>query len=289
MKDNITIRELIYLDIGKTASLFSQLRGGLTREFHEKYSTGTEGRAGLKFPIIRSDIKLNETDSITEVIQVHHDMLVEVEDALQKDGKLVTFDGYWGKKDQTPETIHSEVKKTPYVRIEGKSEFRDFDLVKRLMEAATREQSKGSSGSKGKRKNKSNQTAPLNQAELIDLIVPNRIHFAVQPFPGFVAYSNLKAECILDRDMDNVIFHYGTNPNVELTVFGAVASVPLREAQEPSLFSHGKSLVDDPMGGQFAGAFNQIFEAIEPLEKIGNFATYPNITVYPYAIYRTIR
>lgn len=284
-----TIRELIYLDVNKTASLFSQLRGGLPKEIQETYAKGEEGGAGLTAPIFSIGLKHNKSESTTEIINMHHDMLVAAENALASEGRLIDLMAERENKRLTADQIREEIKQTPYVRIEGKSEFRDFEMVKRLMGAVAKGQSKNSLGKKGKRRNSSNQSNPMTQSELIDQFVPNRIHFAVQPFPGFIAYSNLRAECILDRDADNVLFHYGTKPNVELTVFGVVASAPLPKADAASLFSYGETVAGDPLSEQFAQAFDQIFEVIRPLEKIENFANYPNITVYPYAIYRKIR
>jgi len=284
-----TIRELIYLDQAKITSLFSQLRGGLPKEIQETYAEGDEGGAGVTAHIFNFGLKHSKSESTTEIIHMHHDMLTAAENALANEGRLIDLCAICDKEKQSAEQIHEAVKKTPFVRIEGKSEFRDFEMVKRLMEVVAKGQNKNSSVTKGKRKNTSNRSTALTESELIDQFVPNRIYFAVQPFPGFIAYSNLKAECILDRDMDNVLFHYGTQPNVELTVFGVVSSVPSRKSSETSLFTYAESTASDPISKQFAEAFSQIFHVIKPLEKIENFATFPNITVYPFAIYRTIR
>lgn len=289
MPEEKTIRDLIYLELDKTASLFSQLRGGIPKEIQETFVQGAEGGAGLTAHFLNLGIKRNESESTTEVIHMHHDMLVAVENALAREGRLVDLNASVESQKQTAEHVHSAIKSTPYVRIEGQSEFRDFEMVKRLMEAVAGGQSKNSAGKKGKGRSSANRSSPMTESELIDQFVPNRIHFAVQPFPRFIAFSNLKAECILDRDTDNVLFHYGTKPNVELTVFGVVSSVPARESSETSLFSYAQSTDSDPLSKQFAEAFSQIFQVIKPLEKIENFATFPNITVYPIAIYRTIR
>ena len=289
MSQTTPIRDLIYFDFDKTASLYSQLRGGLPREFHEHYVKGKEGGAGLNAPILNFGFKSNESESTTEIVQMHHDMLVAVEETLHKDNRLIDFTRESDAGSFDIATVHAAVKRTPYVRIEGTSEFRDFQMVKRLFDIFSRRQPQGASRSKSKRRNSTDQSTSSFESEIIDQLLPNRIHFAVQPFPGFTAFSNLKAECIVDRDSDNIFFHFGTKPNVDFTVFGISASVPEPSCDDDSLFADGTGVDGDSISNQFSEALNQAYAMIKPLERIENFSSYPNITVYPFAVYRTIR
>ena len=289
MTENTPIRELIYLDLDKTASLLSQLRGGLPKEYHETYSKGGGSGAGVAAYVFNARLNSNESESATEIIHVHHDMLVEAERLLEEQCRLIEISAEYGSGNPNAEEVHEAIRTTPYVRIEGTCEFRDFNMVKRLLSVFARGQGRSPSKKKGNRHKSSNQESPLSIEELIEHFVPNRIHFAVQPFPGMIAYSNLKAECILDRDADNVLFHYRTKPTVQLTAFGVVASAPPRIVEAQSLFKYGEVAESNPQSGDIVRAFGNIHEFTEPLETIENFASYPNISVYPYAIYRTIR
>ena len=94
----------------------------------------------------------------------------------------------------------------------------------------------------------------------------------------------------MDRDADNVLFHYGNNPNFDLTVFGACNLAPAQQtSHSDSLFNSAGAREFNEQANQFSAAFDQIFDAIAPLENVENFASYPHIMLYPFAVYRTMR
>ncbi len=63
----------------------------------------------------------------------------------------------------------------------------------------------------------------------IDTFMPRRINFRVYPFesvPSFQIRSNLKRDCFVEEDLDNILLAYGTRPNVKLTLLGLITSIP---------------------------------------------------------------
>jgi hypothetical protein len=83
---------------------------------------------------------------------------------------------------------------------------------------------------------------------------------------------------------------YGRKPNVKLTIFGLVTSIP--EKEEANLFSESSKPenFENPSSEAevLESAFFSISEAVECVDKMLRFTRYPNVTVYPLAIYRSI-
>ena len=81
----------------------------------------------------------------------------------------------------------------------------------------------------------------------------------------------------------------GHNHMYPITVFGLVTSISNDQdvvSWEPHAGAQGNS------GGeveQFEKAFHTIFDATTQIEKFGLFAHYPRVTVYPLAVYNSIR
>jgi hypothetical protein len=69
----------------------------------------------------------------------------------------------------------------------------------------------------------------------IEVFLPGRITLRVYPFeqgPAFQLICNLKRDSFVDADLGNLLFAYGTRPNVKLSVFGLVTSVPAKAGHE---------------------------------------------------------
>jgi hypothetical protein len=127
----------------------------------------------------------------------------------------------------------------------------------------------------------------------IDVFLPGRITIRVYPFedlPSFQVLGNLKRDAFVDADLGNLLFAYGTRPNVKLTIFGLVTSLP--QAGEAA-FDPMAEFVDavgeeSPDEVAFEQAFRGLFEATEGLEGFSRFSRYPNVTLYPLALYRRV-
>ena len=128
--------------------------------------------------------------------------------------------------------------------------------------------------------------------DVIDFLMPNRNNLLLQPFDNledFQIISNLKRDCFVDTDLDNVLFAYGSQPNVKLTVFGLVTSMPAIANSKPTLEKMDTAGAENGSIADFEKLFTTVFDATSQVEKFGLFSYYPRVTVYPLAVYRTIR
>jgi len=126
-------------------------------------------------------------------------------------------------------------------------------------------------------------------SEWIEVFNPNQIHLRLRPFPSaqnIEVVANLRPECLFDEEKRHLVFSYGSRPNIDLTLRGLVTSVPPKggESFEPV------KIDDDNIGDreQFELAFKNMFGAINNLESFSDFSNYPNIKVYPIAVYRKV-
>jgi hypothetical protein len=99
--------------------------------------------------------------------------------------------------------------------------------------------------------------------------------------------SNLKRECFVDSDLENVTLAYGTRPNVPLTVLGLVTSIPTpgNETFDPTA---GVEQDVHSEEGQLEAAFRGMFRAFEQFERFVRFSRYPRVTVYPIAAFQRL-
>ena len=126
----------------------------------------------------------------------------------------------------------------------------------------------------------------------INTFMPTRINFRTYPIPAcpsFQVLCNLKRDCFVDQDPEHLLYGYGNRPNVPLTVFGLITSMPPREDNlfDPMTEFEDESKLDDKV--VFEKAFRAIFGAMDGIEDFVRYSRYPNITVHPLAIYRSFK
>lgn len=135
----------------------------------------------------------------------------------------------------------------------------------------------------------------------LDTITPGHIHLRLYPFekfPEFYILAKLKTQCFVDGGIDYTLFSYGSQPNVELTILGLLTSLPdiktagaassTVEVQNPDI--SGSVSEDEDAIKTMDRAFQQVFDQLaKSIESFGRFSWYPNATIYPIAIYRSIR
>lgn len=337
------LRDLIYFDFDKTASIASQLEGGLIKEIQESYSQGEEMRGGFKAYFLNAGMNVKDTESTLVTQSIHHDLLVRVEQALFEADVAIDLNQV-DPNSKSIKKLHEILSEKPYVRVEGVCRFHDYQRIKthidginKIIEFAGKstrdsiekseayrklqkqieegeEQLKSITDRNQKKTKKRSidnlkkqlsalvdeilgqsvvQIIPGWQAEgikdIIDVLMPSRNNLLIQPFDDleqFKVTSNLKQDCFVDSDSDNVLFHYGSQPNVKLTVFGLVTSIPSENSSDR--FKTNSQSTGDSIK-QFEQSFNKVFDATTQIEKFGLFAYFPRITVYPLAVYYTIR
>ncbi|MFC1650706.1 hypothetical protein ACFL2X_03980, partial [Candidatus Latescibacterota bacterium] len=118
--------------------------------------------------------------------------------------------------------------------------------------------------------------------------------FHIYPFDDFESFhlkATLKRDNFLDGDSSFIDFAYTSRPNVKLTLFGLVTSNPPKgdhpfDPMKEFKNHESEDERDDPVG--FESAFRGIFRGFDGLEKLITFSRYPNLFIYPLAIFRDI-
>lgn len=126
----------------------------------------------------------------------------------------------------------------------------------------------------------------------INTFLPGRINFRVYPFeehPSFQLFANLKRECFIDTDIENLIFSYGSTPNIKLTILGLITSIPEKEGNKFDPLKEFDKDVEQTPEEIFERAFRGVFKGFEGLESFVRYSRYPNVTISPIAVYRNIK
>ncbi len=345
--DQLDLRDLIYFDLARCESLFSQVAGGLVREV----TSGSEHRREER-NLRKYDLKLfrpefggvsSESTSRLESKVVHHDLLIRLEQYLF-DARLATdLNDVLDPSTSSAEPIRDALAGFSSVRAEGWAVFEDYERIKRISErfnsvmefigrCGMRELEKSpdyqalmeslDDARKAAEANKDrNQRAkdleklktierrfqavieeqtgltPVDEWLLegmgffIDTFMPNRINLRIYPFedtPEFQLLSNLKRDCFLDDDLENVVFAYGNRPSVRLTVLGIITAQP---SKDESGFDPMAEFASDELSevASFEKGFRGVFNGMEGFNRFARFSRFPNITIYPLAIYRRLR
>lgn len=129
--------------------------------------------------------------------------------------------------------------------------------------------------------------------KFIETFLKDRLNLFVYPFEenlSFHIISPLKRSCLVDTDTDSFIQSFGNRPNLKLTVFGLITSLPMRENATPNFSSKYDELSTTLDTDRLAleKAFAQVFDGLQGLESYFSFSHFPNITLYPIAVFREI-
>lgn len=127
----------------------------------------------------------------------------------------------------------------------------------------------------------------------LDTFSPNRLNFRLAPFdmfPEFQILSNLKSQYLVNGDFENVIFTYGSRPNIKLTVFGVITSCPGKEDKRIDLNDEFLGYNDEDLteAVSYDKIFRNVFASFENFEKFFFVPSYPKIAISPIAIYREV-
>lgn len=123
---------------------------------------------------------------------------------------------------------------------------------------------------------------------------PDRLNFRLAPFDNFNDFqilANLKSEYLVNGDFENVIYTYGSRPNIKLSVFGIITSCPQKEDSRVDLNDEYLGYDEDELQDEevFVKAFRGVFSSFEGFEKFFFVPTYPKISISPIAIYREVK
>lgn len=123
---------------------------------------------------------------------------------------------------------------------------------------------------------------------------PNRLNFRLAPFDifnDFQILANLKSEHLVNGDFENIIYTYGSRPNIKLSAFGVITSCPQATDIRVDLNDEYIGYKDDELlaEAQFEKAFRNVFSTFEGFEKFFFVPSYPKISISPIAIYREVK
>ena len=343
-----TLRDLLYLDLGKATSLLSQIEGGLVKEIKEKDERveTKSGDAKLGLKILESGIERGSSDSaaIERIKVLHHELLETIEQWLFTNGFALDLSEVAVEQEKkiSPEQFRELITHVSYIRAEGWTTIEDFSNLQEMAknfsylvefinncnkyaletnEAYTKlkqeiDEEKRQARKITDRNARAKALRPIeNKESLLEKMIgevtqivapddwllegiqkwieqfnPKQIHFRLKPFDGhdIEVISNLKREYFLDTDIDHLLFTYGLRPNIKLTLLGLITSVPLREENDTSTENADAQEILRGESEQFQLAFRNVFKAMGGFEKFSSFASYPNIKIYPIAVYRKI-
>lgn len=127
----------------------------------------------------------------------------------------------------------------------------------------------------------------------LDTFSANRLNFRLAPFDifnDFQILANLKSEYLVNGNFDNIIYTYGSRPNIKLSVFGVITSCPQKNDKRKNLndeyLGYDEKELEDSEA--FVKAFRNVFSSFEGFEKFFFVPSYPKISVSPIAIYQEI-
>jgi hypothetical protein len=134
-----TIRDLIYFDFEKAASIYSQLEGGLRERVSISEDSGKDRNAGTKFGIPRlAEAKLGveytEKTSILETKFLHHDLLNRVEEQLESMDVIADIDTVLTPAESSAENIRAAIGEKPYIRASGWGVLEDYQRILSISE-----------------------------------------------------------------------------------------------------------------------------------------------------------
>jgi len=121
---------------------------------------------------------------------------------------------------------------------------------------------------------------------------PNRLNFRLIPFdifPEFQMIANLRSEYLINGDFENVIYTYGSRPNIKLTMFGIITSCPQPNDNRINPMNEFLGIEDSDLSVEmvYDKVFRNVFSTFEGLESFFT-TTYPKISISPIGIYREI-
>lgn len=338
------IKDLLYFDLPKAISLYSQIDEGIVTQSTHTVEDNSNINAGIGVDIklfqakIGSGMGDKEGQTITRI--PHHNLLNKLQEHILSSESCIDLDSLVMEEKGIAE-LHKQLQNKTFIKATGWVNIEDYDRLKKvasrfnsisrfiqecgIAESPAKEQYNQIKDEINKQRKlierrkdrniKIKDTARLDKLEddldallnehvesgqvptylvegiqlFIDTFLPNRINFRFYPFdelPSFEILSNLKREHFVETDIENIIFSFGSRPNLKMTVFGMVTSLP-KENEE--LFDPLKDDQDNKEDSiVFEKGFRGVFRGFEGFEQFVRYSSYPRITLNPLAVYRDI-
>ncbi len=128
----------------------------------------------------------------------------------------------------------------------------------------------------------------------MDTFSPNRLNFRIAPFDSynnFQILASLKSQYLVNSDFENIIYTYGSRPNIKLSILGIITSCPQKEDIRIDLKDEYLGFDESELTEEaaFEKAFRGVFSSFEGFEKFFFAPSFPKISVSPIAIYREVK
>lgn len=325
------MRDLIYFDSNKAASLVSQSEGGLlTTEEASRTDGGTKVRragADLKVLEVGGTNESVHQLSLVETRTLHHGLMSRLEDLLDIDNTVTVDRNEESEVAADFQAFRDKVTAGHFIRASGSARFYDFarmlDVMKDLnplaafvarcelensaeylelhsQRASAQERVNRTSGAaknepKQQLRRIDDQIKELSRlasgvriedwlrdgiTQFVDLFMPHRLEVRLAPFDRvpFQVIANLKRDCFVDTNFEQFLYSYGSRPDVDLGVLGFVTSTPAPDSDSTPVSSETKSFLD---------SFLKVFDALEEFNTLVKPCAYPDVTVFPIAVYQS--
>jgi hypothetical protein len=137
--DGQTIRDLLYLDFDKAASIWSQFEEGLLERVSVTEDTGKDRAAGTKFGIAgiaeaNLGVDYLQKKSTLQSKTLHHDLLNRVEGRLLEAGLVTDLSEAVDLGESSATNIRAAIAERPYLRAEGNSVLEDYKRILAISE-----------------------------------------------------------------------------------------------------------------------------------------------------------
>lgn len=338
------IKDLLYFDLQKSISLYSQLDDGIITQSTQNVEEGgnINSNVGIDVKLFQANLgsSVNDKESKTVTRIPHHDLLNKLQKSIYKSKSYIDLDEMDENKLDI-EKLHLQLKSKTFIKATGWVNIEDYDRLKKIAKRFNsisqfiQECSIAESDEKEQYDNlvrelrkqrkivnrqkdrniKVKDNLRLNKLEedletllneyndtgkipeylvegiqlFIDTFMPDRINFRFYPYEeiqSFEILSNLKREYFVENDIENIVFSFGSRPNVKMTVFGMITSLPEKDNE---LFDPLESNSEEnEQSVIFEKAFRGVFRGFEGFEQFVRYSSYPRITVNPLAVYREI-
>lgn len=138
-QDTAPLRDLLYLDFDKAASIWSQFERGLLERISVTEDTGKTRAAGTKFGVpgvagVNLGVDYLDKRSTLESKTLHHDVLNRIEERLIQAGLVTDLSEAVNPSESSAETIRDAIGNRPYLRAEGHSVVEDYRRIVAISE-----------------------------------------------------------------------------------------------------------------------------------------------------------
>jgi hypothetical protein len=339
-----TIKDLLYFDLQKSISLYSQMDEGIITQSTENTEEGGDinSSLGVDVKIFQAKIgaSANDKESKSTTRIPHHNLLNKLQENIYNSKSYIDLDKI-DDLELDSEKLHQLLKSKSFIKATGWVNIEDYDRLKKIAkrfnsisqfiqqcsiaDSDEKEQydiliqdlkkQRKLVNSQKDRNVKTKDNIRLNKLEddleklldeyndtgkipeylvngiqlFIDTFLPDRINFRFYPYenlPSFEILSNLKRKHFVETDIENITFSYGSRPNLKMTIFGMITSLP--EKDEELFDPLKKDLEEGEESIVFERAFRGVFRGFEGFEQFVRYSSFPRITVNPLAVYREI-